>query len=80
MSSFRAEFHPAGEDARNVGHAIHIVLMTKALERIGDHARNIAEYVICMVLGEDVRHRLGSYCDTRDTSDGRIPADRQNKD
>ena len=68
------------EDARNVGHAIHIVLMTKALERIGDHARNIAEYVIFMVLGEDVRHRLGSYCDTRDTPNGRTPVDRQNKD
>ena len=52
------------EDARNVGHAIYIVLLTKAVERIGDHARNIAEYVIYMVRGEDVRHRLGSYCDT----------------
>jgi len=49
------------EDARNVGHAIHIVLLIKAIERIGDHARNIAEYVIFMVHGEDVRHRPGSY-------------------
>lgn len=52
------------EDARNVGHAIHIVLLTKAIERVGDHARNIAQYVIYMVRGEDVRHRLGSYCET----------------
>jgi phosphate transport system protein len=51
------------EDARNVGHAIHIVLFIKAIERIGDHARNIAEYVIYMVHGEDVRHRLSSYCE-----------------
>lgn len=51
------------EDARNVGHAIHIVLLIKAIERIGDHARNIAEYVIYMVQGQDVRHRLASYCD-----------------
>jgi phosphate transport system protein len=55
------------EDARNVGHAIHIVLLIKSIERIGDHARNIAEYVIYMVRGEDVRHRLGSYCETGET-------------
>lgn len=45
------------EDARNVGHAIHIVLLIKAIERIGDHARNIAEYVIYLIKGEDVRHQ-----------------------
>lgn len=50
------------EDARNVGHAIHVVLLIKAIERVGDHARNLAEYVIYMVRGEDVRHRLRSYC------------------
>jgi phosphate transport system protein len=55
------------EDARNVGHAIYIVLLTKAMERIGDHARNIAEYVIYMVQGEDVRHRLGDYCESDGT-------------
>ena len=54
------------EDARNVGHAIHIVLLIKAIERIGDHARNVAEYVIYMVCGEDVRHRLGGYCESGD--------------
>jgi phosphate transport system protein len=56
------------EDARNVGHSIHIVLLTKAIERIGDHARNIAEYVIYIVRGEDVRHRLSSYCDSAKTT------------
>jgi phosphate transport system protein len=44
------------EDARNVGHAINAVLLVKAVERIGDHARNLAEYVIYLVRGEDVRH------------------------
>jgi phosphate transport system protein len=44
------------EDARNVGHAINTVLLVKALERIGDHARNLAEYIIYLVRGEDVRH------------------------
>jgi len=44
------------EDARNVGHAINAVLLVKAVERIGDHARNLAEYIIYLVRGEDVRH------------------------
>ncbi len=44
------------EDARNVGDAINAVLLVKAVERIGDHARNLAEYVIYLVRGEDVRH------------------------
>jgi phosphate transport system protein len=56
------------EDARNVGHTIHIVLMIKALERIGDHARNIAEYIVYMVLGEDIRHHVGAFCQTGDSS------------
>lgn len=45
------------EDARNVGHAINIVLIVKALERVGDHARNLAEYIIFLIKGEDVRHQ-----------------------
>jgi len=44
------------EDARNVGHTISIVLILKALERIGEHARNLAEYVIYLVNGVDIRH------------------------
>ena len=45
------------EDSRNVGHAIRVILALKALERIGDHSKNIAEHVIYLVRGEDVRHR-----------------------
>jgi phosphate transport system protein len=44
------------EDARNIGHVVSVVLMTKALERIGDHARNLAEYLIYLVRGRDIRH------------------------
>lgn len=45
------------EDARNVGHTINVTLIIKALERVGEHARNLAEYVIYFVKGEDVRHQ-----------------------
>ena len=43
------------EPAR-IEHAAEIVIVLKALERIGDHAKNIAKYVIYVVEGRDVRH------------------------
>ncbi|HYE34956.1 phosphate signaling complex protein PhoU [Methylocaldum sp.] len=45
------------EDSRNIGFAINMVLAIKALERIGAHAQNLAEYVIFQVKGKDVRHQ-----------------------
>lgn len=44
------------EDSRTVGHAINVIFMLRGLERIGDHAKNIAEYVIYLVKGKDIRH------------------------
>lgn len=44
------------EDPRTISMAIEIVFMAKSIERIGDHAKNIAEYVIYIAKGTDVRH------------------------
>ncbi len=43
------------EDYRNIGFAISVVLVIKALERIGHHAQNLAEYAVFQVCGEDIR-------------------------
>jgi phosphate transport system protein len=44
------------EDSRNVRRATNLVFVAKHLERIGDHAMNIAEMVVYMVRGTDIRH------------------------
>ncbi len=44
------------EDPRTISRAIELVFVAKALERIGDHAKNMCEYVFYLVNGQDVRH------------------------
>ncbi len=44
------------EDPRTITTAIDIVWICRSIERIGDHAKNIAEHVIYIAEGRDVRH------------------------
>lgn len=44
------------EDPRTISHSIDLIFIARAFERIGDHAKNMAERVIYLVRGADVRH------------------------
>ncbi len=43
-------------DSHKIARATHLIYVTKYLERIGDHSSNMAEMVVFMVKGEDIRH------------------------
>jgi phosphate transport system protein len=45
------------EDSRTISRSIDLLFIAKALERIGDHSKNMSEHVVYMVKGRDVRHQ-----------------------
>jgi phosphate transport system protein len=45
------------EDSRTISRSIDLLFIAKALERVGDHAKNMSEHVVYMVKGRDVRHQ-----------------------
>jgi phosphate transport system protein len=59
-NEFRAFMHKLARymtvDPRTISMGLDYLLVAKAIERVGDHAKNIAEYVIYVVKGADVRH------------------------
>ncbi len=56
------------EDPRTISTSIDTMWVAKAIERIGDHAKNIAEYVIYIVGGKDIRHMVRVDLDVDKTS------------
>ncbi len=44
------------EDPRMISPSLDLLFLAKAIERVGDHAKNIAELIIYVVKGEDIRH------------------------
>ena len=44
------------EDPRTISASLDLIFIAKSIERIGDHSRNIAEFIIYIVEGRDVRH------------------------
>jgi len=45
------------EDSRTISRSIDLLFIAKALERIGDHSKNMSEHVVYMVKGRDIRHQ-----------------------
>ena len=52
------------EDPRTISSSIDLVFVAKAIERVGDHAKNLAEQIIYIVKGTDVRHNPVSAVET----------------
>jgi phosphate transport system protein len=56
MQVYRELFTYMAENAHNISQALGLIMVSKALERIGDHVTNIAERAIYYIEGVDIRH------------------------
>ncbi|MGK7295537.1 MAG: phosphate signaling complex protein PhoU [Candidatus Wenzhouxiangella sp. M2_3B_020] len=57
---FRQYYSYMMEDARNIRRVLDALLIAKSLERIGDHCKNVGEYIVYLVEGRDLRHESDS--------------------
>ena len=51
-------------DPRTISPSLDLLFLAKAVERVGDHAKNIAEQIIFIVKGADVRHTSVDYIES----------------
>jgi phosphate transport system protein len=56
------------EDPREIGNVLNVMWVLRALERIGDHATNVAEHIVYVVKGTDIRHRTVTDVDAQTRS------------
>jgi phosphate transport system protein len=56
------------EDPREIGNVLNVMWVLRALERIGDHATNVAEHIVYLVKGTDIRHRTVTDVDAQTRS------------
>lgn len=63
---FQELIDDVSNETRVVQQALDLILISRNLERIADHATNIAENVVFMVLGEDIRHRQSAPSNTNE--------------
>jgi phosphate transport system protein len=54
---YRELFTYMSESYKNLSQSFSLITVAKALERIGDHAKNIAERAVYYIQGEDIRHK-----------------------
>jgi len=45
------------ESSKNISQSLTLIMVSRALERAGDHAKNIAERAIYYIMGDDIRHQ-----------------------
>ena len=56
------------EDPPEIGNVLNVMWVLRALERIGDHATNVAEHIVYLVKGTDIRHRTVTDVDAQTRS------------